>query len=117
MRNNITVTRKYLEVGHTFMEGDSVHSKIESKIKKQDINVPADYIHLIKSARLRPFPYDVKNDDLLPFSFFKNYEDVAQLESIRPGWRTGDRTVNELKQIQCRPGGTVVYKLQHSDLA
>ena len=56
MKNGVTVTRKYLEVGHTFMEGDSVHSKIEKKLKHKDINVPADYISIIKNARVRPFP-------------------------------------------------------------
>ena len=98
------------------MEGDSVHSNIENKLKHKDINVPADYISVIKNARVRPFPYEVKNDELLPYSFFKDYEAVAHLKSIRPGNTVGDPTVSELKQIRCSPDGTVEYKLHHSDL-
>lgn len=50
----ITIEQKYLEHGHTFMEVDSEHSVIERKIKKRDIYIPAQYVDIIKSARIQP---------------------------------------------------------------
>jgi hypothetical protein len=52
-KNGVTVVWKYLQVGHTFMEGDSAHSAIEAKRKQQDVNSPHDYISIIKHARER----------------------------------------------------------------
>lgn len=44
IENNIIIEQKYLEVGHTQMEVDSIHSLIEKKLRgrKRDIFVPAD---------------------------------------------------------------------------
>lgn len=49
--NQVTVEQKYLEVGHTQMEGDSMHSLKERKLKNVKINVPADYIDVCRKAR------------------------------------------------------------------
>ena len=51
IKHKITIFQKYLEVGHTHMECDSVHSKIDAKLKDVIINVPSDYATLIHSAR------------------------------------------------------------------
>ena len=70
----VTILRKYLEVGHTHMECDSVHSKIDSRLKSTDINVPSDYVSLIESARKKRGKYKMK---VLDFTFFKDYKDVT----------------------------------------
>lgn len=45
----ITIEQKFLEVGHTQMEADAMHSTIERKIKNKIINVPAEYINICKN--------------------------------------------------------------------
>ncbi|CAG4940469.1 unnamed protein product [Colias eurytheme] len=58
IENNVIIEQKYLEVGHTQMEVDSIHSVIEKKLRgrKRDIFVPADNVSIIKSARQDPEP-------------------------------------------------------------
>ena len=77
-KHNMTVTWKHLQVGHTYMECDSAHRCIENQIAKQDVNVPRDYVNIIKRARNNPVPYQVRFNDILPYSFFKNYESLKQ---------------------------------------
>lgn len=48
----ITIIQKILEKGHTQMEGDSVHSSIETRKKNQPIFLPSNYIHIMETARL-----------------------------------------------------------------
>ena len=90
---NVTVMFKYLQVGHTFMECDSAHRCIENQVNIRDINVPHDYISVVKNARNRPFPYKVRFDDILPYTFFKDYEADQDVPSIRPGSKVNDPTV------------------------
>ena len=73
-------------LGHTHMECDSVHSKIDSRLKSTDINVPSDYVSLVESARKKRDKYKVK---VLDLTFFKNYKDVTTLKSIKPSKLSG----------------------------
>lgn len=50
----VTIEQKFLEVGHTQMEADSVHSTIERCIRKRTIYVPADYEEICNKARKKP---------------------------------------------------------------
>lgn len=86
----ITIEHKYLEVGHTQMPVDSMHSTIERRLKKRRINVPAEYAFHCKRARLKPRPYNVK---YLDHNFFKSFEDIQTVKSIRPGKKAGDPKV------------------------
>jgi len=64
---NITIEQKYLTKGNTQMECDSVHSTIENKLRNTDIYLPSDYMKITKSARIKPFPYNVKYCDITVF--------------------------------------------------
>lgn len=55
--NKVTVEQEYLEVGRTQMEGDSMHSLIERKLKNLKINVSADYVNVCRQARKNPTEY------------------------------------------------------------
>ena len=79
-KHNITILFKYIQVGHTFIGGDSVHRCIENALKMRDINIPEDYISVIRNARVKPFPYQVRFNSLLPHTFFK--ELVKDIPSI-----------------------------------
>ena len=76
-------------------------------------NVPHEYISIIKNARKKPFPYQVRFDGLLPHTFFLNYEGSQDIRSIRPGNKPSDPTVMDIRQLKYTPDGTIFYKLTH----
>lgn len=108
----IIVNLKYLEKGHTQMSVDSVHSKIEQRKKKNDLQVPADYCRIIKEARRNPSPFQYK---YLDCSFFMDYEKTAVLSSIRPGTSRGDACVFDLRQLKMSTDGSIQFKLDHGE--
>ena len=110
IKRGVKIVQKYLVVGHTQMEVDSMHASIEKKIVG-DIFVPHDYVVVMQSARVRPSPYIVKQI---------GYAEVLKLHgtyltSIRPGKKTGDPTVYHLKALGFHPEGKIYYKLDHSE--
>ena len=56
---NVKIVQKYLEKGHTQMEVDAMHSKIERKLKNVPIYSPANYVECFKNARPSQ-PYELK---------------------------------------------------------
>ncbi|KAL1005027.1 hypothetical protein UPYG_G00053610 [Umbra pygmaea] len=106
------VTQKFLEKGHTQMECDSVHSVIERHLKNQDIYVPAEYVALMKRARSKPNPYDVRYVD---HTFFQDFTKLRFCKSICPGIQPGDPTVHDIRAIRYNINGTMDYKIRHSD--
>ena len=66
----------------------------------------------MKSARKVPAPYEVK---YLDHTFFKDFAEVGTLKSIRPGRRTGDPTVTDMRCLKYTPDAAVEYKLNYSD--
>lgn len=59
MEENVTIIQRFLQKGHTQMEANSMHSLIERKIRKTNINVPADYVYICKKA-CEKSPYEVE---------------------------------------------------------
>lgn len=106
----IIIVQKYLEKGHTQMECDSMHSTIERKLRKRIINVPADYVQVCQTARESPRPYHV---EYLDYTFFRNFEKLKFIPSIRPGRKTGDPTVTDIRALQYNPDGTILFKTRH----
>lgn len=78
IKYNKIIEQKWLEKGHTQMECDSAHAKIEKKLKDCSIFVPYDYVNVTASARktvkinnIRKIcPFDVQ---YLNYDFFKNF--------------------------------------------
>lgn len=111
MSHGVTIVQKILEKGHTQMEADSMHSVIERQIRKKKINVPADYVQIAKSS-CRKKPYYV---EYLQHDFFKNFESVLNYKSIRPGTRTGDPVVTDIRQLRYSTEGKIYYRLGFTD--
>jgi len=112
IQKSITIEQKYLEVGHTQMEVDSVHSVIERMLRrKREVSVPADYMNIIKSARQKPSIYQVIS---VQYTDFLKY-DKGMYASIRPGNKKGDPCVTDICALQYLPEGVIKYKLQFSD--
>lgn len=78
------------------MECDSMHSTIERKISGRVINVPADYVNLLKTARKNPRPYEVQ---YLNHAYFKDFSKINFVISIRPGRKAGDPTVQNIREL------------------
>ena len=55
-----TIDLKYMESGHSYMEVDSMHATIENARTHQRIYTPREWQVVIRGARKRPHPYDVK---------------------------------------------------------
>lgn len=112
--NKVTVEQKYLEVGHTQMESDSMHSLIERKPKNSKINVPADYVNVCRQAWKPPTEYKVEYID---HKYFKNFEDHLSYRSIRPGKVAGDPCVTDIRALKYEyvPDGTIRFKLIFSE--
>lgn len=70
-------------------------------------------IHTIVTKKF-PKPY---RSILLDHTFFKDFskEEMMMYKSIRPGYRPGDPTVNELSWIQYEPTGLIYYKINFED--
>ncbi|XP_050993142.1 uncharacterized protein LOC127182077 [Labeo rohita] len=112
MKKNKVVIQKYLEKGHTQMECDSVHSVIERRLRDQDVYLPAEYVNLMKKARVKPHPYEVKYID---HTFFQDFTKLRLCKSLRPGVRPGDPTVHDIRAIRYNNNGTMDFKINHSD--
>lgn len=69
------IDHRFFETGHTEMECDSIHSKIEKKAKYVPVYTPEGWAQLIRDARIIPCPFTVKSltfDDFLDFKGFSN---------------------------------------------
>lgn len=114
VKHGKTVVQKYLEKGHTQMEVDSVHANIEKSLKNRSIYSPFDYIEICRMARLQPEKYDVQ---YLSHQYFLDYSGAGKMryQSIRPGLKTGDPHVTDIRQLKYTPEGIIAYKLQHNE--
>lgn len=122
VKNNKIVEQNWLEKGHTQMECDSAHAKIENQLKNRSINVPTDYVDVTKIARktvnidgiTKDCPFDV---EYLNYDFFKNFADprISRFSSIRPGSKAHDPTVNQLRAMIYLPSGKVMYKIDFNE--
>lgn len=109
-QSGVLIRQKYLCVGHTQMECDSMHSKIESKIVS-DIFTPRDYILAMLGARRKPTQYIVQQ---LSHDRWEKL-DGMYFNSIRPGKKVGDHTVHDLKGLEYHNNGEVRYKVSFDD--
>lgn len=120
--NNKIIEQKWLEKGHTQMECDSAHAKIEKKLKKKSIFVPQDYIDITAKARKTVLVNNIRRE--CPFeavylrhNFFLNFanQDQMRFKSIRPGTKPHDPTVNNLRSLIYLPSGQIKYKIDFDD--
>ena len=97
----VTIYQKFLMSGHSQMECDSMHSMIERKLKGP-MYTPREYIVAMQSARSQPMPYHVEH---LKHDFFKKGFQDMYVSSIRPGKKSGDPTIHDLRVIRYSEDG------------
>lgn len=110
-RTQTTIVQKYLAVGHSMMEVDSMHSCMERATRYKEIHLPEDYERYCREARNEPFPYETK---LLDHTDFTKCP-IQYLKSIRPGSAAGTETVYDLKAIKYLSSGSIWYKTDFVD--
>lgn len=69
------IRHSFFEPGHSEMECDSIHSKIEKKSKHVPVYVPEGWAQIIRMARHNPFPFVVKKmtyDEFLNFNLLSS---------------------------------------------
>lgn len=93
----VTIEQKFLVKGHTQMECDSVHANIERKLKNRKIFLPSDYIRACEQSRTSTEKYVTK---LVNHTFFSNFNKNHVYSSIRPGRKTGDPTVTDVRALK-----------------
>nr|CAH7723171.1 unnamed protein product [Callosobruchus chinensis] len=97
---NIEIEQIILEKGHTMMEVDAIHSSLEHYFKPP-LYVPIDYVNRMRQARAKQ-PYLV---NYVHYWFFKNFESLpTNFKSIRPGKKTGDPTVGDIRALRYDKG-------------
>ncbi|KAK9686728.1 hypothetical protein QE152_g36963 [Popillia japonica] len=106
-----TESKMLIQKGHTPGGGEQ-HAFVHRKLKNRDINIPAEYAVHCKKARKLPKPYHVQ---YLNHNFFHNHSKINYYKYIRPGIRSGDSVVNDLKVIRYTPNKEIYMKLNHTD--
>lgn len=93
------------------MEADSVHSTIERAMRNRNVNVPAEYIEICRSARktraIRRYVFRTW--------FFKQHSKIDYCKSIRPGRGKGDAKVTNIRALQYTPDREIFFKLRFTD--
>lgn len=70
--NSVSIT--YLQPGHTYMPVDSVHSAIDSNLKKKIVWAPSEWPTIIVNSRNKPKPYEVFVLNYTDFKDFKKFQ-------------------------------------------
>lgn len=95
----IKITYKFLEKGHAQNEGDSMHSCVEHTKKGKSIYVPAQWITLVRCAKVIEIPYTVNEisyDEFLDFKVLvegKQYNSKTACDGSQIKW-------NSIKEIK-----------------
>lgn len=109
------ITHKYLIIGHTENEGDSMHSCIEKErsriLKSGPIYIPSEFVTLVKSAKKKGEPYlvnEMSTDDFIDWkkiSFLMGSNFNKNDEGDKVTW-------NEIKMIRVKKHETnkIFYK-------
>ena len=85
---------KYFESGHSQMECDSMHSRIEKSRKDLKLYTPHEYVLIMETARKHPRPYNVTQMSL---DDFLNLEDVCEKYILNRKYDTTGQQVKWLK--------------------
>lgn len=68
-----TIDLKFMESGHSYLDADSMHARIEESRHHKRIYTPREYGLIMQSARLRPAPYHVNHMKFDDFYDWKSY--------------------------------------------
>lgn len=102
------IDHRFFETGHSEMECDSIHSKIERKAKYVPVYTPDGWAQLIRGARVSPEPFDVKN------ILFDEFFDFKGFSSSSLNFKIPWRSVCWLRYLKDEPS-KLYYKTSFSE--
>nr|CAI5822548.1 unnamed protein product [Callosobruchus analis] len=88
----IEIVHRFFEAGHSQNENDSIHALIERNKQGKDIFTPEQFIMLVKLAKVKGKPYNVKEMCQTDFFDFKSLE--VTYKNFQ--WNTGGKKVSWL---------------------
>ena len=102
----ISIEHRYLEKGHTQMECDSMHARIEAKSRNVTVYVPAQWYGLIRSAKVTKPAYVLKEmsqSDILDFNEVASFHSMASIP------------ISKLREVVVESGnpGHIKYKVDY----
>ena len=98
----ILTFRRFFEQGHTFSAGDSIHSVIERKSRKQSVFTQKQWVNLIGSAK-EENPYEVQSmeqNDIKDFAEIASLFDWTKMKTQRVKELVFDLTHNSLVRVR-----------------
>jgi len=104
IKHNLTIIHRYLEKGHTQMEADSVHGRIEKKIKHTDLYLPQQWYGFIKTARVKKPHYVVKE---------VTQKDVLNMKELGKYFQWSKVPITKIREIVFdtnSPPGSISFK-------
>lgn len=105
----------YLESGHSYMECDSMHSKIEKAKKNKRIYIPSEMRMIVEQARMKPKPFNV---NVLNFNEFWDFKTLFT-ETIKNSTLTSNGEKVEYLKIKWfrfqRDSEEVLFKYNYDD--
>lgn len=84
IRFNVKIVHRYLEKGHTQMQCDTMHSRIESHMEETDVYHPKQWITAMKTAKLSKPRYIVKEmtqEELLDFAPLAEFQTWTKVKT------------------------------------
>ncbi|KAK3910145.1 putative ATP-dependent RNA helicase DHX34 [Frankliniella fusca] len=104
MKYQVNIIHRYLEKGHTQNECDSVHARIEKKIKKEEIFVPSQYYGAMKTAKVKKPAYQV---------YEMQSSDIYSFRELAKFMKWSSIPVTKVREMNIGPvPGVVKYRLQ-----
>ncbi|KAK3928221.1 DNA polymerase III subunit delta [Frankliniella fusca] len=84
IRFGLKKTHRYLEPGHTQMQCDAMHARIETHMKNTDVFSPSQWIAAMKTAKVNKPKYIVKEmsqEELFDFTDLASYQEWSKLKT------------------------------------
>lgn len=107
MKYEVNIIHRYHEKGHTQMECDSVHARIEKKIRKEEIFVPSQYYGLMKTAKVKKPSYQV---------YEIKTKDIFSFRELSKSMKWKSVPVSKIRELNISPtAGVVKYRVQWAD--
>lgn len=106
------IDHRFFETGHTEMECDSIHSKIEKKAKYVPVYTPEGWAQVIRDARITPCPFVVKSLIFEDFLDFKEFSNNISFNICDIPWRK----LCCLRYIKENNSIKVLYKIDFTDV-
>lgn len=107
-----SIRHSFFEPGHSEMECDSMHAKIEKSVKNVPVYVPEGWAQVIRGARINPQPFVVNR---LTYSDFMNFKPLADSLKNKFPWR--QLCSIEYERVDTEDGSQLVtarYKTRYS---